>query len=168
MVEITRIAKGGVRYHKGMLSGRLVHLIESRSEEIISSVISHIRREPDLAHYRAILESELREFGLDTLRNLGHWLTSGQEQEIATRYEQLGKRRFGANIPLHESVHAFCILRERVLDFVEEHVFNKNSLELYEQEELDRRLGRFFNVLTVHMVKGYEHELRTELACARR
>jgi hypothetical protein len=149
-----------------MLSGRLVHLIESRSDEIISSVISHIRREPDLLHYRAILESELREYGQDVLQNLGHWLTSGQEAEIATRYEQLGKRRFAAKIPLYESVHSFCIMRERVLDFVEEHVFNKNSLELYEQEELDRRLGRFFDVLTIHMVKGYEHELRTEIACA--
>lgn len=149
-----------------MLSGRLVHLIESRSDEIIASVISHIRREPDLAHYRTILESELREYGLDVLHNLGHWLTSGHEAEIAARYEQLGKRRFAAKIPLYESVHSFCIMRERVVDFVEEHVFNKNSLELYEQEELDRRLGRFFNLLTIHMVKGYEHELRTEIACA--
>lgn len=149
-----------------MLSGRLVRLIESRSDEIISSIISHIRREPGLAHYHAILESELREYGHDLLCNLGHWLTSGQEKEIASRYEQIGKRRFKSKIPLHESVRAFCIMRQRVLDFVEEHVFNKSSLELYEQEELDRRLTRFFDVLMTCMVKGYEKELRTELACA--
>jgi len=151
-----------------MLSGRLVQLIESRSDEIVASVISHIRREPELSHYTPHLDSELREFGRNLLKNLGHWLTSGQEHEIAARYEEIGKRRYLGNIPLHETVRAFCIVRERVLDFVEEHVFNKNTLELYEQEELDRRLGRFFDVLTVHLVKGYEHELRTELACARR
>ena len=150
-----------------MLSGRLVHLIESRADEIISSIISHWRRESELSHYRDQMESELREFGQDLLRNLGHWLTSGQESEIAARYEKLGKRRYSANVPLHESVHAFCIMRQRVLDFVEEHVLNKNSFALYEQEELDRRLGRFFDVLTIHMVKGYERELRTEIACAR-
>ena len=36
-----------------MLSGKLVHLIESHWEEIISSVIARIRREPQMAHYRA-------------------------------------------------------------------------------------------------------------------
>lgn len=118
-------------------------------------------------HYRARLESELREFGQDLLQNLGHWLTSGQEAAIAARYEELGKRRYTAGIPLHESVHAFCIMKQRVLDFVEEHVINKNSLELYEQEELDRRLGRFFDLLTIHLVRGYEHELRMELKCVR-
>jgi hypothetical protein len=104
---------------------------------------------------------------MDVLQNLGHWLTSGHEAEIAHRYEKLGKQRHAEKIPLYESVHCFAIVRQRVLDFVEEHVFNKNSLALYEQEELDRRLGRFFDVLTIHMVKGYERELRTEIACAR-
>jgi hypothetical protein len=143
-------------------------MIESRSDEIIASVIAHIRREPELRHYTPQLDSELREFGRNLLQNLGHWLTSGQENEIEARYEEIGKRRYEGQIPLHETVRAFCIVRERVLDFVEEHVLNKNTLELYQQEELDRRLGRFFDLLTVHLVKGYEHELRTELACARR
>jgi hypothetical protein len=119
-----------------------------------------VRREPELAHYRAVLESDLRDWGQFMLQNLGQWLTAGNTEEIAHRYEQLGKQRFEAEIPLYESVHCFCIMRERVLDFVEEHVFTKNSLALYEQEELDRRLGRFFDLLTIHMVKGYEGALR--------
>ena len=143
-----------------MLSGRLVHLIESHSQDVVASVITQVRREPELAHYRAVLESDLRDWGQFMLQNLGQWLTAGNTEEIAHRYEQLGKQRFEAEIPLHESVHCFCIMRERVLDFVEEHVFTKNSLALYEQEELDRRLGRFFDLLTIHMVKGYEGALR--------
>ena len=90
------------------------------------------------------------------LQNLGQWLTAGAGEEIAHRYEQLGRQRFEADMPLHESVRCLCIMRERVLDFVEEHIFTKNSLALYDQEELDRRLGRFFDLLTIHMVKGYE------------
>jgi hypothetical protein len=150
-----------------MLSGKLVHLIESRSDEILAGVISRVRREGDLVHYSAVLESELRDWGKDVLQNLGRWLTSGQESDIVSRYEELGKQRHTEKIPLYESVHCFSIMRQRVLDFVEEHVFTKNSMALYEQEELDRRLGRFFDLLTIHMVKGYEQELRTELACAR-
>ena len=143
-----------------MLSGKLVHLIESHWEEILSSVIVRIRREPQMEHYRARVESELREWGQTLLQNLGHWLAGGAVEEIGRRYEDLGKQRFEAEIPLHESVRCLCIVRERVLDFVEEHVFAKSSLELYEEEELDRRLGRFFDGLTIHMVKGYEDALR--------
>ncbi len=147
-----------------MLSGKLVHLIESHWEEIISNVITRIRREPQVAHYRARLESELREWGQLLLQNLGHWLSAGTEDEIVHRYERFGKLRFEEDVPLHESVRCLCIMRERVLDFVEEHVFAKSSLELYEEEELDRRLGRFFDLLTIHMVKGYETALRQGLA----
>jgi hypothetical protein len=143
-----------------MLSGRLVRLIESHWETIISSVISRLRLEPEAEHYSACVEPELREWGRILLQNLGQWLTAGKEDEIAARYEHLGRLRFEAGIPAHESVHVLCAVRERVLDFVEEQVYSKTSLELYQQEELDRRLGRFFDVLTIRMVKGYEAALR--------
>jgi hypothetical protein len=147
-----------------MLSGKLVHLIESHWEEILSSVIARIRREPQMDHYRARVETELREWGRVLLQNLGHWLTSGSSDEIGLRYEELGRQRFEADVPLHESVRCLCLVRERVLDFVEEHVLTKNSLELYAEEELDRHLGRFFDTLIIHMVKGYETALRRDLA----
>ena len=113
-----------------MLSGKLVHLIESNWEEIVSRVVFQVGREPQLAHYRALVESELREWGQVLLENLGHWLTAPKDNEIGVRYEQLGKLRFEQGVPLHESVHCLCIVREKVLDFVEEHVYNKSSLEL--------------------------------------
>src|SRR5262249_26025372 len=99
-----------------MLSGRLVHLIESHWEEIISGVVSRIRREPELEHFRAVVESDLREKGRILLENLGHWLTSGKGDEIAQHYEQLGKLRLQDGVPLFESVHVLCLVRERVLD----------------------------------------------------
>ena len=147
-----------------MLSGRLVHLIESHSEEIISSVIARIHREPQMEHYRARVESELRDWGQVLLENLGHWLTAGADEQIGHRYEELGRQRFAADVPLHESVRCLSFVRERVLDFVEEQVVNKSTLNLYAEEELDRRLGRFFDTLTIHMVKGYEAALRNEMA----
>ena len=110
-----------------MLSGKLVHLIESHWEEIISSVIARIRREPQMEHYRARVESELREWGQVLLQNLGHWLTAGAGEEIGRRYEELGRQRFEADVPLHESVRCLCIVRERVLDFVEEHVLEQEQ-----------------------------------------
>ena len=149
-----------------MLSGRLVHLIETHWEDIISRVLTDIRRDPQLTHIRAIVETEMREAGQVLLRNLGHWLTAGKEEEIAQNYERLGKLRFEDGIPLHEAVRCVALVRERVLDFVEEQIDAKTTLELYEEEELDRRLGRFFDLLTIHLVKGYEEALRREFSAS--
>jgi len=143
-----------------MVSGKLVHLIESHWEEIASRVIGQIHREPELSHVRGLRESDLHEWGRNLLENLGYWLSDGNEKDLAEKYEQLGKLRFEQNVPLHESVRCVCITREKMVDFVDEQVFSKNALSLYAEEELDRRLGRFFDVLIVHLVKGYERAMR--------
>ena len=57
---------------------------------------------------------------------------------------------------MHECVRDLCVLKQTLLDFVEEHTFNKDCMELYAEEELDRRVGRFFDLLIVHLVRGYE------------
>ena len=55
-------------------------------------------------------------------------------------------------------------MREKTLDFVEEHIASNSSVELYAEEELDRRLGFFFDLLITHAVRGYERALRRAVA----
>lgn len=148
-----------------MISGKLVHLIETHWNEVMTRVIDQIHREPQMSHMRGLVEGELREWEQALLQNLGHWLSAGNEADLARKYEHYGALRFEQDVPLHEAVRAQCILREKMLDFVEDHMFSKASmdmynLELYEKEELERRLGRFFDVLTIHFVHGYERALR--------
>lgn len=150
-----------------MLSARLVHLIESHWEEIISRVVAQSRRELQLTDTRALIESEMREWGQVLLENLSHWLSKGSEEEVSSRYEHIGKVRFDEGVPLHVSVHLLCIMREKMLDFVDEHIFSKSSLELYEEQELQRRLGRFFDLLTIHLVHGYERAWKRATLIAR-
>jgi len=149
-----------------MLSGRLIHLIELHWDQITSRVIDQIRREPQMSHINPRIETELRDRGQIMLQNLGHWLSAGNEEDLAQKYEAFGKLRFEEDVPLHESVQALCIIRQKIMDFVEEHLFSRNTLELYAEEELERRLGRFFDLLTIHMVRGYEHALRRAMASA--
>ena len=138
-----------------MLSGKLIHLIEAHQEQITANVIREIRRNPELTHLHKLPDAELRERGQLILENLGHWL-SGHEEEIGERYEMLGKGRFEESIPLHESVRALVTIKYKMLDFVREHSLTRSSVEIYAEEELERRLGRFFDALSIHMVHGYE------------
>jgi hypothetical protein len=139
-----------------MLSGKLIHLIEAHQEQITTSIIHGIRTHPDLVHFRKLPDAELRERGRLILENLGHWLAAGNEEEIARRYETLGKARFEESIPLHESVRALCITKDKMIDFVRGQGLSRNSVDLYAEEELEVRVGRFFDALVIHMVRGYE------------
>ncbi len=139
-----------------MLSGKLIHLIEDHQEQIATNVIRAIRYNPELVQYHKLSDTELRERGQQILENLGYWLSAGHEAEIEQHYEMLGKARFEESIPLHESVRALAIIKDKMIDFVHEQGVARTSVDLYAEEELERRVGRFFDTLTIHMVRGYE------------
>jgi hypothetical protein len=143
-----------------VLSGKLIHLIEEHWGQITSRVLDEIRRDPQMTHFQALPDIELREISQNILNNLDHWLAAGNEEALGRRYEELGQVRFAEHVPLHESVRGLCILREKMIDYVQEHFFAKNSLEFCAEEELERRLSRFFDVLVCHLVRGYERALR--------
>lgn len=139
-----------------MLSAKLINLIETHQDQIAANVILEVRRRPDLAGLRQLSDVELRERGQQILEHLGHWLSKGHEAEIEQRYEMLGKIRFEESIPLHESVRALIIIKDKMIDFVHDQGLARTSLDLYAEEELERRVGRFFDELAIHMVRGYE------------
>jgi hypothetical protein len=139
-----------------MLSARLIHLIETHQEEISSRVVHEIRRHADLSHIRNLQDVELRERGRQILGHLGKWLAEAKEEELGREYERIGKIRHEESIPLHESVRALYIIKDRMIDFVKDQGIKRDSMELYAEEELERRIDRFFDELVIHLVRGYE------------
>ena len=140
-----------------MLSGKLIRLIEVHQEQITSNFIREIRAHPDMAGLRKLSDVELRERSQQILEYLGHWLSAGHEAEIEQRYETLGKTRFEESIPLHELVHALAIIKDKMIDFVHDQGLDRSPVDLYAEEEVERRVGRFLDALTVSMVRGYEN-----------
>jgi hypothetical protein len=138
----------------------LIHLIEAHSEQIIGRVLHDIRHDPELSRMRSLPEAELREWGQNILEKLGHWLALGHEEELARHYEKLGQVRFEEGVPLAEAARALCLLKDKTVDFVKEQVVAQNIVELYAEEELERRMGHFFDVLAVHLIRGYEEAWR--------
>jgi hypothetical protein len=138
-----------------MLSARLVRLIETHHKQIGDRILRNIARQPDLTHLQGVPETEVRERCQVILEHLGEWL-AGNAEELARKQEEIGKRRFEQTIPLHEAVRALCIVKYHVIDFIEEQGIPRDSLGLYAEEELEHRLGLFFDNLIVHLVRGYE------------
>ena len=143
-----------------MLSGKLVQLIEEHWETIADRVISRVARHPDLVVLAGRPPAELREWCRDILRNLGYWLSGSQKEELKRRYQILGRIRFEESIPLHEAVLRFFVLKDAILDFVQAQGFAVTSMQLYAEEELERRVSRFFDAMVYHIVRGYEDAMR--------
>jgi len=143
-----------------MISARLVHLIESNGEQIIDRVAAQLHREPLITHGEAILDYELHGLGRDLLENLGEWLSSGNFHELMRRFERFGTICYEQSIPLHEALHGLSMLREKILDVAQENMISNSSIELYGEEELDRRVGRFFDRLAIHVARGFEEAVR--------
>lgn len=139
----------------------LVQTIESHSDQITDTILRRIRQTPSLSQIRKLPESELRVRAQEVLRRLGHWLALRDESELASHYDELGRRRFAEGVPLHELVECFHIVKETTVDYVRGQGLGQTSVELYAEEELEYRLGRFFDRLIYHVVRGYETALRT-------
>ena len=148
-----------------MLSARLIHLIETHHKELADRVLRGIWRRQDLSHIARLPEAELRERGRTIIEHLGEWLL-GNEEEIGKRQEAVGRLRFEQSVPLHESVHALCLIKNTVIEFIEEQGIPRDTIGLYAEEELEHRLGKFFDQLIIHLVRGYERAWRRAIRVA--
>ncbi len=142
-----------------MISSRLVRAIESHWETLSTRVIAKIRRDPELVHLRKLSDTELLDRGLEVLQNLGHWLVATKEEEVARCFEGLGRLRRQEMVPLHESVRSVHILKDAMLDYIRAEGMGPTAVELYAEEELEHRVGEFFDCVVYHLVRGYEGAL---------
>ena len=146
-----------------MLSHQLITMIENHWEQITTEVIDNIRTDPVLRVISGLPFHELEVWGRTLVKNMGDWL-SGSSAEIGIEYETIGRKRFAAGIPLSESVHALHLLKDKMLDFVRNRGFAGSTIEIYAEEELEHRVGKFFDNLTYHLVHGYENAMKHSAA----
>ena len=143
-----------------MLSTRLVQLIESHWEEITTRLISSVRQHPEMPNLSRKTDAEMREWCRNILQDLDYLLTARKSQEVHRRFEVLGRMRCEENIPLHEAVLRFQMLKNIIIGFIHEQGFPMSAMHLYAEEELEMRIGSFFDDCVYHVVRGYEAALR--------
>jgi hypothetical protein len=144
-----------------MLSARLVQLIEENWEQISDHLISKIRAHTDLPTLATFPDAALREWCQEILENLGHQLPRTKRDEARHQYQLMGRQRFEEAIPLHEAVLRLQMLKDEILDFIHQQGFAMTSIQLYAEEELERRTSRFFDARIYHLVRGYEGAMKT-------
>ena len=143
-----------------MLSVKLVQLVETHWEQISERILHKIQSDPRLTHVSGLSESELRTRAREIVKNIGDWLGASLDDPLARRCEALGRQRFEEGIPLHEVVLARFIIKDGLMEFVHDHAFVETSLQLYAEGELEKSVGRLFDRMIYHVIRGYEEAMR--------
>ena len=139
-----------------MYTLRLARSIEEHREEIATDTIRHIRQDKEVPHMVKISDQDLRDWVGGILSILPTWPGEAWDAKASERFQNLGKRRFEFAIPLHEAVRCLLIMKQQVFDYARSRGFAQNAMEIYAQEELEHHMGRLFDRLVYHVVRGYE------------
>ena len=141
-----------------MISAKLIHHIEEHWQAVGQRWLRLLRAQKNLPHVSRMPESEVDEVCGRLLRNLGRWLASNHDHELARQYEEIGRLRCREHMPLSEAVRGVQLLREAAIGYIRDQGVFDSSLGLYAEEELEHDLSRFFDLLSYHLVRGYEQE----------
>jgi len=147
-----------------MLFHRLIETVESHSEDIVTSLVYQVRRDPELKHLHALADPELRHWASSVVTRLSSSLA--HSDNLAARSSDLGRIRAGQHVPLHECVREILLLKKVVVDFVREHAFANTEVELYAEEELEHLVQNCFDTFLYFFVRGYEVTARSAVAAS--
>lgn len=139
-----------------MLATRLVRLIEAHSEALARGLTEQIRSSERTVEFRKIPARDLRLAATEVYRNLGEWLLSKTDTDIARRFKAVAAQRVEQGVPLHQFVWALMLTRDHLWHFLRQEAFADNIVELHAELELHQLLSQFFDRAIYYAMIGYE------------
>jgi hypothetical protein len=103
---------------------------------------------------------------------LGNWIGDPGNPRVRSEFEEWGRRRFDQGIPLNQIVYAIIIVKQHLRRYIADHGLLDASfprverdyvlpMHLHSLQDLNTRVGQFFDEALYHLARGYEGESRT-------
>jgi hypothetical protein len=147
-----------------MLALRLVHLIESHSEELSDGLIRKLHTSERTSDLRRVPAAELHARCHEIYRNLSAWLLTKTEADIEKVYTQIGARRAEQDVSLPHLTWAIIQTKEHLWDFLDREGLHGGAQDVFGELELLRLLDQFFDRALYFAAEGYEHALKRAAA----
>ena len=144
----------------GMISLRLVRVIESHSDELAAELIAKLETSSRTADLRKVPVEELRRRLQEILRDLSEWLLSKMGHDIHKRYFEIGQRRASQGVALSALCWAIVLTKGHLWEFLQRQGFTSSPVEIYGEMELLRLLDRFFDRALCFATEGYERYMQ--------
>lgn len=138
-----------------MLALRLVHLIESHSDELADGLIRKLHTSDRMRDLRRVPASELHARCHEIYRNLSGWLLTKTESDIEEVYVKLGARRAEQGVSLAHLIWAITQTKEHLWDFLDREGLHGGAQDVYGELELLRQLDQFFDRAMYFAAEGH-------------
>jgi hypothetical protein len=139
-----------------MIALRLIHLIESHSDELADGLTHKILSSDRTCGLRRVPAPELHERCHEIYRNLSEWLVTKTESDVERAYGRLGARRYEQGTGLADLCWAIMLTKEHLWEFLEREGIHGSAHEIFGELELLRSLDQFFDRAVYHATVGYE------------
>lgn len=139
-----------------MIALRLVRLIESHSDELVTQIVTRLQTSARTSGMRKVPVEELRERSYEILRHINEWLLTKPEADIQQRYVKIGERRAAQGVPLADYCRATILTKQILWDFLQRQGFLRGPVELYGEIELLQPLNQFFDSALCYAADGFE------------
>jgi hypothetical protein len=140
-----------------MVAPKFVHLIERHSDALATTLHARLEQSELTRSYTSrIPPEEVTARESEIYQNLGDWLLTKTESDVASRYREIGARRYRQQVPLPELVWAILLAKRTMWDFLDSEAFPDGLPEVYGELDLVHMVGRFFDRAVYYAVEGYE------------
>jgi hypothetical protein len=143
-----------------MLAGYLLQTIERQSDRLAEALVRDLTTNDRTPSFRRLPIDALWDRAQNIYRHLADWLGGRSDTEIDQTFEELGRQRFGEEIPLEELVFAIVLTKEHLTEKIAGLGEVQSAVELHYQNDLHAMIGRFFDRAIHATVKGYEDARR--------
>ena len=154
-----------------MIAAKLIELIEIHATRLASDAAQDLATNTRTPGFRGVPRDDLEQRVYRLFRHLGDWIGSPKSERVEAEFAEWGRRRFGQGIPLSEIVYAILILKQHLRRYIREHSLIEEAfphiesdyvlpMHLHALQDLNSRVGEFFDEALYHLARGYEAEAR--------
>jgi hypothetical protein len=139
-----------------MLAYRLVRLIETHSDALAASLLEKVKSSPLVPAYRNVPADELKQRVFEIYRHLGGWLSSKGEEDIASRYTEIGGRRAAQGVSVSQLAWTIVLTKENLWEYLKKENVIERPTEVFGELEMLQLLDQFFDRAIYHASIGHE------------
>jgi hypothetical protein len=150
-----------------VIGAKLVELVEIHSPRLTTDIVDDLLVNERTRGFRAVRRSELEQRVFQLLHHLGNWIGDPRSDKTRDEFTDWGRRRFDQRIPLSELIFAVIVIKQHLRRYISDNGLVAASfprvdgdyvlpLHLHSLQDLNTRVGRFFDEALYDLAIGYE------------
>jgi len=154
-----------------MISAKLVELIEIHANQLARDVARDLATNPRTPGFRGVSRQQLEDRVFQIFHHLGNSIGDPKSATVEAEFGEWGRRRFDHGIPISEIVYAIIVLKQHLRRYISDNglvdaAFPRVEsdyvlpMHLHSLQELNTRVGEFFDEALYYLARGYEHGSR--------